>query len=151
MKLLSSAFEDEGKVPELYTCRGKEISPPLEWMESPENTESFALVMEDLDTPFGVLTHWVLYNIPKEMRKIEEDIPPEKHLHDGIIQGRNGLRRNRYLGPCPPRGSHRYVFTLYALDIILKGDLKVNKKKLYKMIEGHVLEEVKMTGHYSKK
>jgi Raf kinase inhibitor-like YbhB/YbcL family protein len=151
LELISPAFEDEGKIPKLYTCRGKEISPPLEWKDPPEEVESFALIMEDLDTPIGVLTHWVLYNIPKDRRKIKEDIPQKKHLHDGIIQGRNGLRRNRYLGPCPPRGSHRYVFTLYALDCKLDGNPKVNKKKLFKMMDGHVLEEVKITGHYSKK
>lgn len=151
MKLKSPAFDNEGRIPELYTCKGKEISPPLKWMDSPLGTKSFAITMEDLDTPFGVLTHWILYNIPRDTKEIKEDIPHKEYLQDGIIQGKNGLRRNRYLGPCPPRGSHRYMFIIYALDTLLEPNPKVNKKKLLKLIGGHILDKTQITGHYSKK
>ncbi len=151
MKLESPAFENEGDIPDLYTCKGKEISPPLKWIDPPENTKTFALIMEDLDTPLGVITHWILYNIPGDTREIPEDIPHKDLLHDGIIQGRNGMRKNKYMGPCPPWGRHRYVITLYALDIELESNPKLNKKKLLRLISKNTLDQAKIMGYYSKK
>ena len=128
-RLVSKAFRNEGKIPDLYTCKGENISPPLMWDDSPDEVKCFALIMEDLDTPLGTLTHWVLYNIPGRNSKLPEDIPHQDCLPDGTLQGKNGMRKTGYLGPCPPFGTHRYKFTLYALDTILKINPKMNKKK----------------------
>ena len=148
--LLSKAFKNEERIPELYTCKGKEISPSLIWKNIPRDTKSFALIMDDLDTPIGILSHWILYNIPPEKNQLLEDIPHEVNLADNSIQGRNSMRRTGYMGPCPPRGEHRYVFKLYALDTVLDRNPKMDKKKLLKAIEGHILEQSEIIGVFSK-
>lgn len=147
----SIAFENEGGIPAVYTCKGKNISPPLMWKNAPKNTKSFALIMDDLDTPLGIITHWIIYNIPTKTREISEDIPHQYKLSENIIQGRNSMKKIGYMGPCPPWGKHRYVFKLYALDTILEFNPKMNKKKLLKAIEGHILDKCQLMGVYSKK
>lgn len=150
-QLLSTAFNHEGEIPELYTCKGKNVSPPLTWKNPPEGTKSFALIAEDTDTPFGTITHWVLYNIPPDRAELEEAVPTQEQFPDGTIQGKNGMRRNGYMGPCPPWGKHRYYFTIYALDTVLKEDPDMNKKKLLKAVEGHILDKTDLMGYYSKR
>ena len=150
LELLSNAFKNEERIPELYTCKGKEISPPLIWKNIPKDTKSYALIMDDLDTPIGILNHWILYNIPPKKNQLLEDIPHEVNLADNSIQGRNSMRRTGYMGPCPPWGEHRYVFKLYALDTVLDINPKMNKRKLLKAIEGHVLEQSQIIGVFSK-
>lgn len=149
--LSSSAFQNNGRIPQLYTCQGTEISPPLQWKHAPKTTKSFALLMDDLDTPLGVLTHWVLYNIPSDKDHLPEALPHDVDLADASAQGRNSMRRTGYMGPCPPWGVHRYVFSLYALDTVLQSTPKMNKKKLLQAMQGHVLEQTQLTGLYSKK
>jgi Raf kinase inhibitor-like YbhB/YbcL family protein len=148
--LLSPAFPHEGPIPGLYTCRGREISPPLEWTDPPPGTRSFALVMEDLDTPVGCVTHWVLLNIPAEKRQLEPGFPRDRELPDGTVQGRNSLRRSFYMAPCPPWGKHRYVFHLFALDVLLSPDRDPDKPALLKMMEGHVLASAFLIGTYAR-
>lgn len=148
---MSKSFKNEGKIPEIYTCKGKEISPPLIWKNIPNGTKSFALIMDDLDTPLGVLNHWVLYNIPQEKKELLENLPNDEKLSDNIIQGKNSLRKIGYMAPCPPWGTHRYVFTLYALDTILEFNPRMNKRRLLKAIEGHIIEYSEIMGLYSKK
>ena len=150
LELSSIVFKNEGRIPDLYSCMGKEISPPLLWKNGPKDTKSFALIMDDLDTPIGILNHWIIYNIPRDKKQLLEDIPHETFLDDDSIQGRNSMRRTGYMGPCPPWGEHRYVFTLYALDTVLDKNPKMNKRKLLKAIEGHVLEQSQIIGIYSK-
>ncbi|MBN1859894.1 MAG: YbhB/YbcL family Raf kinase inhibitor-like protein [Candidatus Thermoplasmatota archaeon] len=150
LELSSIAFENQGRIPALYTCRGKEISPPLQWKNAPKATKSFALLMDDVDTPLGVLNHWVLYNIPSDRDQLPEDIPHDIHLADTSVQGRNSMRRTGYMGPCPPWGVHRYVFSLYALDMVLEINPKMNKKKLVRAMQGHVIEQSQLIGLYSK-
>lgn len=149
--LLSPVFEDEALIPVRFTCRGEEISPPLEWKGVPSGTQSFALIMEDLDTPIGPITHWVLFNIPADRSALEENIPPGPSLPGGIVQGRNGMRRHRYLGPCPPWGTHRYIFHIFALDVELEPDSNWGKKDLIKAMAGHVLGHAAATGLQSRK
>jgi Raf kinase inhibitor-like YbhB/YbcL family protein len=150
-QLKSDSFEHGGHMPDLYTCRGENVSPPLNWTGSPEETKSFALITVDPDAIFMTFTHWVLGNIPAEKRELPEAIPHQEEFDDGMIQGRNGMRRNQYLGPCPPWGKHRYIFTIYALDVILDANPKMNKKKLLRAIKGHILAEAELTGYYSRK
>ena len=149
--LRSPAFSDGGDIPKLFTCQGENISPPLEWSDPPEGAESFALIAEDLDTPFGVLTHWVLYNLPSGIRELDQGVPHRKPFPAGWVQGKNGLRRNGYLGPCPPWGRHRYTFGLYALDTLLEPNPNYGKRRLLKAMTPHILAESRITGFYARK
>jgi len=150
MKLASPAFGNGERMPDKYTCRGEEVSPPLAWTDPPEGTASFALVAEDLDTPIGVLTHWVVYNIPSEWNELPEALPRAKAPGGRVRQGRNGVFRTGYMGPCPPWGEHRYLFRLYALDTQLDTVIG-SKRGLMKAIRDHVLAESELTGTYSKR
>ena len=149
--ITSSAFFHEGDIPDLYTCRGKNISPPFSWSDPPSETKSFALIGEDLDTPVGTVTHWVIYNIPRQKKGLEEAVPHMKTFPDGTVQGKNGMRRNGYMGPCPPWGRHRYYFRLFALDTVLEPGPALTKKKLLRKIEGHRLAEAEILGYYTRK
>jgi Raf kinase inhibitor-like YbhB/YbcL family protein len=151
LELTSSVFANEGDIPDLYTCRGSNISPPLRFADAPEATRSYALIMVDLDTPVGTITHWVLYNIPADLRELGEGIPPGRLLADGSNQGRNGMFRFGYMGPCPPWGRHRYLFRLFALDRMLPRDGVLNRRKVLRMMETHILEEAALLGYYPKK
>lgn len=151
LHLSSSAFANEGDIPDRYTCRGKNISPPLCFANAPEGTESYALIMVDLDTPVGTVTHWVLYNVPADFRELGEGIPPGRLSADGLNQGRNGTFRFGYMGPCPPWGRHRYLFRLFALDRVLPRDGTLNRRKLMRMMETHILAEAALLGYYAKK
>jgi len=151
LHLSSNAFENEGDIPDRYTCRGKNISPPLCFANAPEGTESYALIMVDLDTPVGTITHWVVYNIPADFRELGEGIPPARLSANGLNQGRNGMLRFGYMGPCPPWGRHRYLFRLFALDRTLPRDDALNRRKLLSMTKTHVLAEAALLGYYPKK
>jgi hypothetical protein len=150
-ELASRAFENQGNIPDLYTCRGMNISPPLSFCNAPAGTESYALFMVDLDTPVGTITHWVVYNIPAESGELAEALPPGRLLAGGLNQGRNGMFRFGYMGPCPPWGRHRYLFRLFALDRTLPSAGALNKRKLLRLIDTHILAEAELLGYYSKK
>jgi len=149
--LTSTAFAHKDMIPALYTCTGENISPPLSWIDAPEGTKSFVLLMEDLDVPLGKLTHWILYNISPEIYELPENIPHNARPINGIFQGKNSMRKQGYMGPCPPFGKHRYLFTLSALDCMIDYDENMNKRRLMKVIEGHVLDTSKLMGFYKKK
>ena len=151
MRLTSDAFEHGGNIPVKYSCNGEDISPHLKWSDPPMGVKSFCLIMEDPDTPLGVFTHWVLFNIPTDKRELQENIPKRALFDDGMIQGRNGYLKNSFIGPCPPWGRHRYIFTFYALDILLEPDPKLNKKKLLQQISDHILDKTELLGYYSRK
>lgn len=150
LRLKSEVFLHNGTIPDKYTCEGKNISPPLSWKNVPEETKSFALIMQDLDTPVMSVTHWILYNIPSEDTKLSEDIPLQETFSNGMVQAKNSMRKNTYMGPCPLFGKHRYSFTLYALDMLLDPYPKMNKRNLLKKIDGHVLARSELLGFYSK-
>lgn len=150
-QLRSSAFEHEGKIPDLYTCKGQNVSPPLMWENAPQGTKSYALTAEDLDTPVGAITHWVVYNIPPEKSELQEAIPHQDSFPDGTIQGRNAMRQRGYMGPCPPWGRHRYLFRLYALNTVLDYNPKANKKRLLSAMETHILSQAELMGYYSRR
>ena len=150
-ELTSSVFEDEGNIPDLYTCKGKNISPPLSFKNPPAQTKSYALVMEDLDTPLGIITHWVIYNIPADTIKLAAAVPRRRILEINVRQGRNGMYRFGYMGPCPPWGNHRYYFRLFALGAFIETDVVYNKKKLLREIEEYILDTATLMGHYARK
>lgn len=151
MRLTSSAFEDDGLVPPRHTCDGEDVSPPLSWAEAPEGTRAYALVMDDPDAPLRTWVHWVVYNIPADVQSLAEALPAESELDTGAEQGVNSWGRTGYGGPCPPSGTHHYVFTLYALDAAIDlPPAKTGKQDVLEAIEGHVLARTTLTGLYKR-
>ena len=150
MELTSSAFEEGGSIPSLYTCDGKDISPPLRWSGAPEGTKSFGLIADDPDAPVGTWVHWVLWNLPAAAAELKEGFPTTPHLSDGTLQGRSDFGRNGYGGPCPPSGTHRYFFKLYALDTALALKAGATKSKLEAAMKGHALAQATLMGVYQR-
>jgi Raf kinase inhibitor-like YbhB/YbcL family protein len=150
IKIMSSAFEQDGMIPSKYTCDGADISPPLQWDAVPEDTKSIALINDDPDAPMGTWVHWVLYNLPADTRELAEDIPPEETLPNGAKQGITDFGRIGYGGPCPPGGTHRYFFRIYALDTQLALEAGASKSQLLKAMEGHILAQGELMGKYKR-
>lgn len=150
IKLQSSAFTDGGMIPAKYTCDGQDISPPLAWADPPAGTKSFALIVDDPDAPRGTWVHWVLFNVPSATRSLQEGIPEEEVLPDGSRQGINDFRKPGYGGPCPPSGTHRYFFKIYALDQELDLKAGASKKELEQAMQGHILAEGQLVGKYKR-
>jgi len=150
IKVKSEAFEEGGMIPKKYTCDGEDASPPLSWTGVPEGTEALALICDDPDAPVGTWVHWVIFNIPPDTTGLSENIPPERVLESGARQGRNDFGNIGYGGPCPPRGTHRYYFKLYALDKKVDLEPGVTKDELLKAMEGHVLAEGRLMGRYKR-
>jgi len=150
LTLTSPAFNAGEPIPVQYTCDGEDISPALNWSAPPEGTQSFALIMDDPDAPSGDYVHWVLYNLPAVVRTLSEAVPGGEPLPDGGLQGRNGWRNEGYGGPCPPSGTHRYFFKLYALDSLLDAGPGLSKQELLEAIQGHVLAYGELMGTFSR-
>jgi Raf kinase inhibitor-like YbhB/YbcL family protein len=150
MNIKSSVFEEGGDIPQKYSCDGEDISPPLSWSGAPETTKSFALISDDPDAPMGTWVHWVIYNIPGSSSGLDEDVPADETLSDGSMQGQNSWNRIGYGGPCPPGGTHRYYFKLYALDTELDLKPGASKKELERAMKGHVVAEEQIMGRFSR-
>jgi Raf kinase inhibitor-like YbhB/YbcL family protein len=148
--LTSPAFQQGSPIPVAYSCRGRDVSPALNWGESPAGTKSLALIMDDPDAPMGTWVHWVIYNIPASARGLPEAVPAGPQLKDGSLQGKNSGGQNGYNGPCPPSGTHRYFFKLYALDTALSLSSGANKDQLLKAMQGHILAQAELMGTFSK-
>jgi len=117
--------------------------------EPPTGTQTFALILDDLDAPGGVFTHWILLNIPSNSRELPEAVPTQAQLASGALQGKNDFGKTGYGGPCPPPGRpHRYQFTIYALDDSLDLEAGASKKQLLDAMQGHVLAQGQLTGTY---
>ena len=143
MKLSSPAFESERSIPRKYSCYGANINPPLLIADVPAGTKTMALILEDPDAPFGTFVHWLVYNIPVDNR-IEEDSVPG-------TQGMNDFGKRAYGGPCPPSGTHRYVFKLYALDTELALGEGADRETLEAAMDGHIVDTAELMGLYQKK
>ncbi|HII94540.1 MAG TPA: YbhB/YbcL family Raf kinase inhibitor-like protein [Candidatus Methanofastidiosum sp.] len=150
MKLSSKAFTEGGMIPQKYSFKADNISPPLEWDYVPPNTKSLALIVDDPDAPMLRWVHWIVYNIPATQNNLKEGILPEGNIEVGIKQGINSWRKIGYGGPSPPWGTHRYIFKLYALDKELDIDSGLSKSELIKKMEGHILDEAELVGKYQK-
>lgn len=152
MVVTSTAFEEGEAIPEVYTCDGRDISPPLSWEGVPGGTRSFGLICDDPDAPMGTWVHWVLYNIPADTTALPAGVPAGASLEDGSKQGISDFGRPGYGGPCPPGGKpHRYFFKLYALDTLLQIKGPVTKANLEKEMKGHVIAEARIMGTYTRK
>jgi Raf kinase inhibitor-like YbhB/YbcL family protein len=150
LQITSSAFSEGEIIPKRYTCDGPDVSPDLAWNGVPEGTESLALICDDPDAPMGTWVHWVLFNIPPGESGLPAEIPPDKILSSGARHGINDFRKSGYGGPCPPGGTHRYFFKLYALDTVLDLDSSITKDKLEKAMKGHILAEGQLMGKYKR-
>ena len=150
IKITSNVFENGGKIPVKYTCDGEDISPPLRWRGVPNGTKSFALICDDPDAPMGTWVHWVLFNVPAEVTELPENVPSQPTLANGAVHGINDFRNYGYGGPCPPSGTHRYFFKIYALDAKLGLKAGVTKAQLLDAMEGHVLAKGELMGKYSR-
>jgi Raf kinase inhibitor-like YbhB/YbcL family protein len=138
----SPAFRYEGMIPSKYTCDGESINPPLQIDQIPEETKTLAIIMEDPDAPKGTYDHWLLWNISPINRISENSIPG--------ISGINGSGKTGYHPPCPPSGSHRYYFHVYALDTALDLEAGTNKEALQKAMKTHILAKGTLMGHYQR-
>jgi Raf kinase inhibitor-like YbhB/YbcL family protein len=145
-ELTSSAFSGGQRIPSKYTCDGEDISPPLQWSEPPAGTQSLVLIMDDPDAPAGTWDHWLLFNLPAGSRSLAE----RAGTPAGSVAGENSWGRTGYGGPCPPRGTHRYFFKLYALDTTLPLPTGTNKSQLLRAIADHILAQTELVGTYSR-
>jgi Raf kinase inhibitor-like YbhB/YbcL family protein len=153
LSLTSPAFQNGGEIPSTHTCEGKDVSPPLAWSGTPPGTRSLALIVDDPDAPDPkapkmTWVHWVIYNLPPDTRRLPQDVPNRQTLPSGAVQGVNGAGTVGYMGPCPPSGTHRYVFRVYALDTQLDLGGSATKEDLVSAMEGHVLAEGHLMGTY---
>ena len=146
----STAFKEGEMIPKKYTCDGENISPTLEWSNIPKGTKSLALIADDPDAPRGTWVHWVLFNIPSDMKGLPENVPPRSTLKNGARHGMNDSRKLGYDGPCPPGGTHRYYFKLYALSVDLALESGATKEQLLKAMEGQILGEGQLMGKYKR-
>ncbi|MFC1666277.1 YbhB/YbcL family Raf kinase inhibitor-like protein [Candidatus Omnitrophota bacterium] len=142
MNITTPEFENSGFIPKRFTCQGEDINPALIIAGVPNQTKSLALIVDDPDAPMGTWVHWVVYDIPVVSRIDENSVPGK--------QGINDFGRKNYGGPCPPSGTHRYFFKLYALDKELNLKEGVNKWDLEKAIEGSLLDKAELIGLYKK-
>jgi len=151
LSVSSSAFHDSDKIPAKYTCSVLDVSPPLSWSEPPSGALSFALIVDDPDASGGTFTHWIVFKIPSNSRGLPEAVPTPAQLSDGTTQGKNDFGRIGYSGPCPPPGrTHRYQFTLYALDQALDLKTGASKKQVLDAIREHILAQGQLTGTYQR-
>ena len=129
-------------IPRKYTCQGEDISPPLTIFDIPSGTKSLALINDDPDAPMGTWDHWILWDIKATATIAENTVPG--------VQGKNSWGRNDYGGPCPPSGTHRYFFKLYALDKTLDLTEGATKAHVLKAMAGHILAQAELIGLYKK-
>jgi len=142
MEILSPEFENNGFIPRKFTCQGEDVNPTLIIENIPKEAKSLALIVDDPDAPMGMWVHWVVFDIPI-INRIEENSIPGK-------QGSNDFGRKDYGGPCPPSGTHRYFFKIYALDKILNLTEGIARKELEKAMEGRILGQAELIGLYNK-
>lgn len=151
LAISSSAFKPGASIPRLYTCDGKDVSPPLSWSGIPAGTRALAVTCDDPDAPAGNWVHWVIFNIPASAASLPEGVVPKEALQDGSRQGRNDFGRIGYGGPCPPQGRpHHYLFTLYALDREIALQAGCRKADLFAAMKGRILQTANVSGTYGR-
>lgn len=146
LSISSPVFENNGSIPGKYTCDGMDVNPPLKIDNVPSEAKSLALIVDDPDAPRGIWVHWVVWNIDPKTEEIREDTVPKDS-----VQGINDFEKRDYGGPCPPSGTHRYFFKLYALDSLLNFSSDAGKAGLEKAMEGHILAQAQIVGLYKRK
>jgi Raf kinase inhibitor-like YbhB/YbcL family protein len=150
IRVSSTAFREGELIPRKYTCDGNDLTPPLSWSSLPAGTKSVALICDDPDAPAGMWVHWVIFNIPATEKGLAEGVTSAGGLPAGSKQGINDFHKMDYGGPCPPGGTHRYFFKVYALDTVLALSEGASKGQLLKAMEGHILDQGQLMGKYSR-
>lgn len=141
--ITSSAFNNEGDIPSKYSCDGGGINPPLHIDNIPEAAKSLVLIIEDPDAPNGGFDHWVVWNI--------EPVPDIKEASNPGVSGDNSAGKSGYHPVCPPSGSHRYFFYVFALDTSLDLPVGTRKKDLHTAMDGHIIAKGSLMGRYERK
>src|SRR5712691_7767432 len=146
MKISSPAFQEGGTIPEKFSKNGQNANPALRFEGAPAEAKSLALIVDDPDAPSGLFTHWLVWSMDPKTTEIAESSVPEK-----AVQGTNDFPKTGYGGPCPPSGTHRYYFKIFALDQML--DLKAGAKRsaVDAAMRGHVIAQGELMGRYSRK
>jgi len=144
LTITSEAFQNNKSIPKKYTCDGQDINPPLSIEGIPAETKSLILIVDDPDAPMGTWDHWIVWNIPPTTIAIKENTVPG-------VEGINDFRKHSYGGPCPPSGTHRYYFKVYALDTKLTLNPNSRKKDLEKAMRDHILAKGQLVGLYSRR
>lgn len=152
LTITSAAFAQGGAIPSLYSCEGRDLSPPLAWQDVPAAAASLVLIVDDPDAPDPAApkmtwVHWLLYNLPADCSGLPEAV---RALPAGTLEGLNDWQRTGYGGPCPPIGRHRYFHKLYALDVVLPDLRHPTKRQLEQAMQGHILAEAQLVGTYRK-
>ena len=151
MVITTDGFRPGERIPDKYTCEGRDISPALRWKSVPAGTQSLALILDDPDAPMGKFTHWLVCNIPPDKGGLPEGVPMRAVLPDKSRQGVTGFGREGYGGPCPPPGKpHRYYFRLYALDRKIDLAPGFRQKDLEDAMRGHILAQGELMGTFSR-
>jgi len=146
ISITSTAFKEGKMIPKKYTCDGTNVSPQLAWSGIPANARSIALICDDPDAPSGTWVHWVVFNMPAATKEISE----AGGLPAGAQQGINDFKRIDYGGPCPPSGTHRYYFKIYAVDMTLNLKEGATKADLLSAMQGHILAQGQIMGKYQR-
>lgn len=139
--ITSPSFSEGLDIPVKFSCRGENISPAIKIAALPAEAKSLALIVEDPDAPHGIFDHWVVWNLQPKDTIVE-------NCKDGV-QGKNGKGETGYTGPCPPSGTHRYQFKVYALDSMLDLPIATTKKNLMNSMKEHVIAGGELTGMFS--
>ncbi|MCW3975449.1 MAG: YbhB/YbcL family Raf kinase inhibitor-like protein [Candidatus Bathyarchaeota archaeon] len=142
LKIISSAFKNNERIPSKYTCDGIDVNPPLKFQNIPNGTKSLALIIDDPDAPMGTWVHWIVWNVnPTE--EIDEDTVPG-------VEGINDFNKTSYGGPCPPSGIHRYFFKIYALKTKLDLNSNARKRDLEEAMKGKIIAKGEIVGLYGR-
>ena len=142
LNVSSIAFSHGGHIPKKYSCEGENINPPLEINRFPKETKTVAIILDDPDAPRGIFDHWLVWNLSAN--------EPISENYVGGVSGRNSFGDIGYGGPCPPSGSHRYYFKVYALDTSLDLPEGSDKKQLEQAMQGHIITSGELMAHYKK-
>src|SRR6266496_364898 len=145
MKITSSAFQQSGNIPSKFSCDGANTNPPLQISDVPPEAKSLVLVVDDPDAPSGLFTHWMLWNISPQNNTIAEGSTPKG------VHGTNDFGKSGYGGPCPPSGTHRYYFKIFALDRELELSAGAKRSQLDAAMKGHVVAQGELMGRYARK
>ena len=145
MKITSSAFHEGGNIPSKFTCDGSDTSPPLQITGIPSEAKSLALIADDPDAPGGLFIHWLVWNIPPQTNSIAEGSAPKG------VHGTNDFGKSGYRGPCPPPGTHRYSFKIFALDRELDLPSGAKRSQVDAAMKGHVIAQGELMGRFARK
>ncbi|MDP3988432.1 MAG: YbhB/YbcL family Raf kinase inhibitor-like protein [Candidatus Levybacteria bacterium] len=145
MKITSPAFEHNQKIPAKYSCDSQGVNPLLNFSDIPSNVKSLVLIVDDPDAPIGTFIHWVVFNIDPQVLEVQENSVPR-----GGIEGNSSLGKPGWVAPCPPTGTHRYFFKLYALDKMLNLDPGIDFETLQNAMSGHILDTAEVIGLYKR-